>query len=204
MNNVFSFLVVSIGLFSSNYVNHRESSMNQFKKLENLTPKVSLKWSMKLENQNLKVAYSVKNRSSSRFYIAESILVIKKNKFFRVPEALIVMNTNTSGKIKLIKGAVFPDLPVAVIYQATYKALEPEEIINDIAEIAMPIKSWHNIARVNLLNGVPSSAILQIEYFLGEPSEWIKLPSAENTSILVPKGQKSQFFNFESILIPQK
>lgn len=163
----------------------------------------SLEWKMAFidANTNLKLEYQVKNLSKSRIYVCDQLLITKNNKFVRTNQ-IVVVNGKMPGVVDFVRGVISPDVPVMVVYQPTYIALEPGETTHGNAVLGWPLKTWHNVARVNPLLGTPTRAVLDVQYFVGEPPEWTSLPTDELVPIRVPRGQISKRLQTEQIPIP--
>lgn len=164
----------------------------------------SLEWTMRLEGARLRLEYSVKNLSKTRLYVAESVLVARKNAFERAPDAVITVNGAAPGTVEFVRGVRSPAVPVAVLREPTFRALEPGETMRGAATVGVPIKAWHNVARVEPITGTPSRAVLEVQYFVGEPPAWTDLPGTDGKPIRVPRGQESRRLRTEPTPIPTK
>lgn len=159
-----------------------------------MTTPAKLEWNMSLIGGKLHVDYQVWNKSSARIYVCDDLLVPvpRQTKFVRAPGRLIVMNGESPGTVSLTCGAISADQPLMVIYEPTFRAVEPGQSLKKQVELPLPLTAWHNLGRAEPLRGTPTTAQLTVHYFTGEP-EWKTLPSDEAKPLLVPKTYEAQF-----------
>jgi hypothetical protein len=89
--------------------------------------------------------------------------------------------------VRLVKGAVSGNAPTMWIQPPLYKRVAPGETLHGTARLPLPLKAWHNVARVEPLHD-PRTATLEIQYFSGEAPQWRTLASPKGDGIRVPEG----------------
>lgn len=163
---------------------------------------MKLTWSIKADGDHYTVEYTLANETKAAIHVADALLVAggKEAPFKAVPDALIVMNGDQPGRVMLAKGIAASDKPLMVLYAPVFKLVEPGHVIHGTAKLPKPLRAWHNLGYAAPLRE-PRTAVLQIQYFAGEPPSWRALQS-ETGTVRVPEGLPPTFASGAEQSIP--
>jgi hypothetical protein len=154
----------------------------------------------------LKVSFTLANLSGRVMFVAESVLASRGATFARVPDRLIVMNAAAPGEakpgeIQLVLGRIASNRPSAVLYPPVFAAVAAGAAVSRTFSLPLPLRAWHPLGGADPLDGEPRTAIVKVEYFALDV-DWIELPSADGSSIVVPRNAVTQLATAGPLAIP--
>ncbi len=147
-----------------------------------------LDWSLTAlrDPARLRIAYTVHNRSSERLYLCDQLAVVERNHFVPAPTAILVMNGERPGQVRLIRGEAVVDKPSTLNFRPGGRAVDPGQSASGEAEVPLPLKAWHNYGYLTPLRGRPETAVLEVAYAVGE-GEWGRLPLEGGGELVTPQ-----------------
>ncbi len=150
---------------------------------------VTLNWRMSLPSADLlRVEVDVVNGSDRPVYVCDKLVVSKPGGKFARTDAITVMNDDQPGVVKLALAPVSADEPSVVLYTPTFRAVKAGETFARVYELAYPLEAWHPVAGVRPVDRDAKSAVLLVQYIVGEPPGWRVLESDDARPLKVPEG----------------
>lgn len=167
---------------------------------------ISGTWDVALDESkaHLKVHYVVRNASSDTVYVSDELLRSGGNGLTSAGDAILVVNGDEAGTVRLVRAAIGSERPLAALYPTTYVPLAPGEKLERTAIAPWPLVAWHNLGYASPLKSKPTRAVLELHYFVGEPPEWRDLPGADGKAIRVPEQMTPQPFRMGPIDLPAR
>jgi len=152
-----------------------------------------LEWTVRKAGASLRIDYTITNRSSQKIYVADRLLEPRGNDNFVLVDRPVVMNVQgAQGLVMIGLGGFSSDRPSTVIYQPTFRPLDPGGVLKRSLDIPLPLASYNPVGGTDPIPATANQLSLQILYFTGEPEEWTTMPSKGAAPIKVPDGFTAQ------------
>lgn len=151
-------------------------------------PDVDLEWTLSKapDGSRLQLAYRLRNTSGRKLFIADQLLEHRAGKIDLVPDRVIVTAGDAPDTVRFVRGVVrtgttqFDHPPAA-------EALDPGAVREGHAEIALPLKGWHNYGTPPQLPAAPTHAVLEIAYLDGDSIQWAKVKTSSGAEVTIPQ-----------------
>lgn len=152
-----------------------------------------MKWSLALANGTLTVDLSIENKNAEPIFVAEQ-LATPKGSAYALTDRLIVMNGDAPGEVLLARAVMSSDAPAMRLYPASFRKLAPGESMHQVVNLPWPAV-WHPVVGPTALRGTPRTAHLKIAWFSGEPPRFAELAGADGSTLVLPEGYDTQWFD---------
>lgn len=148
-----------------------------------------LEWTVTKVGTSLRIDYTITNHSTEKIYVSDQLVEPHGNDNFVPVDRPVVMNVRGAKGLVLIGvGGFSSDRPSAVIYQPTFRPLDPGGVLKRSLDVPLPLKSYNPVGGTDPIPATANQLSLRIIYFAGEPQAWKTMPSKSATPIKVPDG----------------
>lgn len=150
------------------------------------TKPLMLEFTMTADGHKLHVHYTITNRTKASYWVRDVMIDPGNSGFTAMPTAIAVVRGSTPTEVRLVRGDVEPDSKVNIHYPPAVRALTGGEILEGSAEITLPLVAWVPYGDVEPLEGVPTTATLDVEIFGGtSPTQDITLVDGTAAKLMV-------------------
>lgn len=130
---------------------------------------VTLDFTMKREGESLHIDYTITNRTKASFLVRDVMVIPAAEpadlKLVAAPDALITVGGMRETEVRFVRGDIAPDSKVTTRYPAALRVLDGAGTLKGSAVVALPLTAWHPYGKVDALEAVPTTAVLEIQIF---------------------------------------
>lgn len=135
--------------------------------------------------KTLEISYEMHNNTATPVWVLDGMLELTAKGFSVAHGAVIVRQADQAGGVSFVRGYVPAEYPVMVQVVPIARPLEPGQRLEGRAQTPLPLSAWHPNGQPAPLQGVATTAVVEIGYLSQEP-KWASIALADGSKPTIP------------------